>query len=190
MNQEISAGFVILEANYDNGFHYLLWDNSIAFLDSEDVTIYQTGINDQTNDFIVKRGDAIYVNEERLSELIEIAAIAPEQRQKTYSIDAVVEVRSAENTVYFFRIINLDAEKVDDITTYSIKYEIASNKGANDGKKLITWVETKDGVTYDRLEFIDDNLLHIQTGKNRELGSIFLTSPSFPGLTYKIAVDK
>ena len=76
--KEIPSGFVQLPkgGSWDNGLHYVPWESQIAFLDDDENCIYQTGFNN--SDFIVKHKNEYYVNEEKLSELIDIVNSQPE----------------------------------------------------------------------------------------------------------------
>ena len=78
---EIPAGFILLKeavAGEDNGdgqpvLRYVAWESQISFyyddLDNGGVSIYQTGFSN--SDFIVKYNNEYYVNEAKISDLID-----------------------------------------------------------------------------------------------------------------------
>lgn len=76
MVREIPEGFVLLPkegGGWENGLRYVPWESQISFLDANDNCIYQTDFSN--SDFIVKYQNEYYVNEEKLSELIEKANV-------------------------------------------------------------------------------------------------------------------
>ena len=80
--RNIPTGFVHLPkggGDWDNGLHYVSWETQISFLDKDGACIYQTGFNN--SDFIVKYKNEYYVDEEKLSEMIDIASSTFEQRE-------------------------------------------------------------------------------------------------------------
>lgn len=192
---KIPSGFVHLQSNLKNGLSVMPFETQIAFLDADGVGIYQTGF--KNSDFIVKYKGEYYVNEEKLLELIDIAAISPEQRRKIYNLSDEVEVRGAGETIYIIKIISLEIGETepyyeDALTTYNIKYAVTSNIAENEQIRLISSVETEYGVVYDSLNFIDAETISvkIRARGNDKIKVIILKSPDYPGLTYKVAVDE
>ena len=188
---EIPPGFVYLENNLENGLHYIFWEDNIVFLDSEDVNIYQIGINEDTTSIIIEYEKNYYFNEEKLKDLIKIAGIAPEIRSRTYSLHDIIDVRGWGDIVYSVKIASFEAKEGADISTYTIKRVVTSNSTDFEKYKFITSVETKNGVSYSTYnDWVNENTLSIKISGNEKLGSIILSSPDFPGLTYRIVVSE
>ena len=197
--RKIPDRFVHLEkggGNWGNGLHYIFWKSMIVFLDADEITIYQIGLNN--SDFVVKYKNKYYVSEEKLLELLNVAAISPEQRRKTYNLGDEVEIRGAGETVYTVKIISLEAILVepygldDSLITYNIKYAVTSNVIENESIMLISWVETEYGAKYDEFSSIDTETLSIKirVRKNDEIDAIVLKNPDYLGLTYRVVLDK
>lgn len=191
---KVPSGFVPLQSNLENGLSVMPFETQIAFLDAEGVGIYQTDF--KNSDFIVKYKGEYYVNKEKLLELIDVAAISPEQRHKTYKLGDEVAIRGAGKTIYTVKIICLetgetDSYYADTLTTFYIKYAVTSNVTENEQTRLISSVETEHGVEYSSLNFIDSETVSvkIRTRGNDKIEAIILRSPEYPGLTYRIVVD-
>lgn len=191
---KIPSGFVELQSNLKNGLSILPFETQIAFLDADEVGIYQTSF--KNSDFIVKYKGEYYVNEEKFLEVVEVAAISPEQRRMVYNLGDEVEIRGASATLYFVKIISLEAGETepyytDTLTTYNIKYAVTSNVAESEQTKLFSSVETEYGVAYDSLDFIDAETVSvkIRARGNDKIEAIILRSPEYPGLTYRIVVD-
>ena len=187
----VPAGFIPLgkdDSNWENGLRYVFWETQISFLDADNVCIYQTSV--ENSDFIIKYGKDYYVNAEKFSEVQDVAATAPDIRRKTFSIGKAIGIRGDGDTVYTVKITSVKASKTGDVTTYTIKYTASSNdKNKAADFHFICLTETKDGITDNGFNYIGDNTVIEEIPKNRELGAIILTSPEYPGLTYKVVVD-
>jgi hypothetical protein len=193
--QEIPYGFVQLGYTLRNGLRSLPWESNIVFLDSDDINIYQTGL--ENSDFIVSYKDEYYVNEEKLLELEKIAAIAPEQRKKTYGLEDVVEIKGIDETVYTVQITSIEAiateaDAFDNYTTYNIKCSVSSNTGAPEPiSNLLQELETEGGVKYD-FKFLDDTTAQTvirERGGSDKIKSFTFKHPKYSALTYKIMVN-
>jgi len=188
---EIPAGFVFLENNLGNGLHYIFWEDNIVFLDSEGVNIYQIGINESSANIIIEYEKKIYFNEEKLKELIEIAGIAPETRSKIYSLKDTIVIRGSGDIVYSVKIPYFEIAEKADVSTYTIKRTVTSNDINSQKYKFITSVVTKNGGSYSTYnDWINENTLSVNIFRNEKIGTIILTSPDFPGLTYRIVIDE
>ena len=189
---EIPDGFVPLGTggNWGDGLRYVSFENQICFYDFDGFVIYGTMYSNQ--DFIVKYEGRYYINGGKRSELKEIAALAPEVRQETFSVGEAVKIRGAGSAVYTVKITSVKASKTDDVTTYTIKYTATSNdKNQTADFRFISFVESKNGVTYSTYFSTDLNTktVIVDIVRNETLGAIILTSPEYPGLTYKVVVD-
>lgn len=191
---KIPSGFVNLQSSLTNGLSVMPFETQIAFLDADGVSIYQTDF--KNSNFIVKYKGEYYVNEEKLLELADVAAISPEQRRKVYNLGDEVEIRGAGATLYIVKIISLEAGETepyytDTLTTYNIKYAATSNVAENEQTRLISSVETEYGVVYDSLNFIDTETVSvkIRARGNDKIKAIILRSPEYLELTYRIVVD-
>lgn len=189
----VPAGFVHLQSNLKNGLNVMPFETQIAFLDADGVGIYQTGF--KNSDFIVKYNGEYYVNEEKLLELVDIAAISPEQRFKVYDLGDEIEIRGAGATLYMAKIISLETGETepyfeDTLTTYSIKYTLTSNATESKNITLNASIETTLGVEYSNLDFNDTGTMSvkIRDRNNDRIEAIILKSPEYPGLTYRIVV--
>jgi len=199
---KIPVGFIsLIEFNNRTGniLRGVIWDNQISFELMDEAKygifcIYQTSINN--SDYIVKYKEKYYINEAKSKKLSEVAILALEQRQRTYNLGDKVEVQSVDGIVYSVKVVSVEAIETkpfytDSITTYNIKYVITSNIIENEQIKLIAWVETKQGVKYDELNFIDTETMSVEIRareKNDKPTAIILRSPEYVGLTYRIVV--
>jgi len=189
--RQVPKGFIYLEKgdnNWKNGLHYVFWETQISFVDAGRICIYQTSV--KNSEFIVQYKGDYYVNEEKLSELMDIAAISIETRHMTYSLEDVVEIRGAGRAVYTVRITALESNKIDSVTTYKINYVVTSNVIENEYASLFAFVETEDGVKYSMFDFIDTETVSIDITQNRKMDAIVFISPDYPGLTYKVVVNE
>lgn len=192
---KIPNGFVDLQSNLKNGLDYFAFESQIVILDADGVGIYQTSFKNR--DFIVKYKGDYYVNEEKLLEIAEVAAISSEQRSKVYHLGEEVEVRGAGTTRYTIKIVSLEAGETepyytDTRTTHRIKYIATSNIDVNEHVDLISSVETEYGVSYNDFDFTDAETLSvkIRARGNDKIKAIILHSPDYPGLTYRVAVNE
>jgi len=147
--KKIPLGFIHLEKGGNrqkNGLHYVSWESQISFLDADEICIYQTSF--ANSDFIVKFKNEYYVNEEIFLELMKVANISSETRRKTYSLGDEIEVHGIDKTMYIVKVIEVEAIKIDDSTTYKIKYKVTPNGIGNGNRNFIHQVETKEGVTF------------------------------------------
>ena len=79
---KIPSGFTRLPqggGDWENGLRYVSWESQISFLTADGNCIYQTSFDNR--DFIVKYKNEYYVNEKKLSELVDIAASIFEQHK-------------------------------------------------------------------------------------------------------------
>jgi hypothetical protein len=189
---ELPSGFIPLPLGNEesaNGLHYVPWESQISFMDADECCIYQTGFTN--SDFIVKFRNEYYVNEEKYLELIEIAGLAAEEHLQTHNFNEVVEIRGAAKTVYDAKVLSLEAVATepfgDDIlTTYHINYTVTPTVSEN--QRIIVSVETKQGVTYSNLDYIDKETLSVQIRERGgdDIVAVILGSPDYPGLTYRV----
>ena len=198
--REIPQGFISLKKYEEMGLRWMPFETQITFLDAEDIGIYSTGFDN--SDFIVKYNGEYYVYEKKLSEIIEVATIAPEQRRKTYSLNEPVYIRGASKTVYTVKIKAVEAgEAVEDenksykLIPYQIRYVVSSNAPDDEltNNNFICLVETKDGATGNIFDYIDagsERIVSFSIREDKKLGSIILISPEYPGLTYRVVVDE
>ena len=192
---EIPDGFIPLgNANDDlgNGLHYIPWASMLAFLDIEGVVVYSVGLGNR--EFIVQYNGVSYVNEKKLLELIELAAIAPEQRRKIYSMEDAVEIRGSGDTAYTLKIDSVELVETkpgDDRyrTTYAIKYTLTSNTNEELRYCFITNVETNDGKKYNVANSENTGIMSIAISKDTKITAVIAQSPYSPGLTYRIVVE-
>ena len=187
MVQKIPDGFVLFP-NEGDDWRYVIWENVIAFLDADGVCIYQIGINN--SEFIVRYDSEYYVNEEKMSEIIDVASISCDVRAKTYSLGETIEIRGEGKTAYFVTVSILDVTEAGDTTTYVIKTYATSNLAGNEHKRFITIVEAENGVSYNAFEFINEETISIKLVRNEKIGAVILGSPDWPGLSYRIVVAK
>ena len=190
--REVPDGFVHLQNNLKNGMRTVGFESRITFMDADGNSFFSTGFG--YSDFIVRYNNEYYVNEEKLLELIEVAGIVSEQRHKTYNLGDFIEVRGAGETVYTVQIISVEAGATepfanDILTTYNIKYYMSSN--ASGYEHIISMVETKQRVEYSSFDYIDsENIgVKIRLRGDDTIEAIILSSPTFPGLIYRVVVS-
>ncbi|MNO69418.1 hypothetical protein D3C76_602720 [compost metagenome] len=74
MVSKVPPGFISLNEAIDNmkgNLDYVGFESQMAFIDTDNMTIYQTGFANR--DFIVKYKGKLYINEVKYSEMVEIA---------------------------------------------------------------------------------------------------------------------
>ena len=185
----IPPGFVHLNDNLNNGMSVMGFETQVAFLDADGVGIYSTSF--KNSDFIVKYKGEYYVNEGKLLELIEIAAISPEQRRKVYSIGDEVEIRGADRN-YYVTITGVEESIINDSKIFDIKFSVPSDVSQDDLKAIFSFVEITVGTTKgtsNMFSFIDEGTVRLEMQPDRKIYAIILNSPDYPGLTYKVLVD-
>ena len=197
---KIPNGFVNLREATENTngvMQYGFFETLFAILDADGNSIYNTVLNN--SDFIVKYKGDYYVNEEKYSEMVEIAAISPEQRRKTYSLSDEVKVRGAGETVYTVKITALEHVGTqpiyqNNLTTYEIKYTASSAIPENTDWIIRGMVETNTDTRYDIFDFVDTGegtaVVNIEIRENEKIKAIVLISPDYPGLIYRIIIEE
>ena len=101
-----------------------------------------------------------------------------------------IEIRGEGKTAYFVTVSILDVTEAGDTTTYVIKTYATSNLAGNEHKRFITIVEAENGVSYNAFEFINEETISIKLVRNEKIGAVILGSPDWPGLSYRIVVEK
>ena len=200
---KIPDGFVsIIELNNraDRLLNVEPWESQITFMLREvpfsESNLFQTHLSD--NSLVVKYKKEYYINEAKYQDLVEIAVLALEERQRLYNIGDEVKVRGAGEIMYTAKIMSLEigeTEKKYDRsnTTYYIKYTVASNIiGNEDTTAMIPgMVETNSDVRYSWFEFlVDEEMVSFQIRESDKLESIILRSPEYPGLIYRVVVGE
>jgi hypothetical protein len=110
------------------------WNQEIAFcvtapkIEFVSSCIFQTPASN--SDYFVSYKNELYINEAKYMNLVEAAAYALEQHQRTYNLGEEVEVIG--ETVYKVKIISVEAIETepcgtDSCVTYHIKYAITPN---------------------------------------------------------------
>lgn len=190
--KQVSPGFVYLSEEMvilENGLHYVSWETQISFLDSEEICIYQTGFDN--SDFIVKYKDEYYVNEKKLLELVDIAAISPEQRRRIYNLGDGVEIHGADRN-YEITIEKVEEKIIGDKKMFDIKFSVTDDITETDLKGIFALAEITVGIkkgTDNMFDFTDDKTVRLEMKADRRLDAIILKSPDYPGLTYRVVVS-
>ena len=193
----LPEGFVKLQSSLEeNNLRLSGFETQIVILNADDIGIYGTGI--KNSDFIVRYWGELYVNEEKIKEIAEIAPIASELRHKAYALGETVEIRGAGATRYFIAIDSLEESETvplgtDILTTFIVKYSITSNIPSHKDLVLMAQVETLQGARVGSFDSIDIGTAKFQTrsveGVNK-VTAMILRSPDYPGLKYRVDVDK
>ena len=144
----LPEGFIRLkkETELPNGLSYIFWETQLSFLDAEGKGFYSTAIINI--DFIVEYENNYYVNEDKLDELIEVAAMIPATRNQIFHLGDAVTIRGTGEAVYVVKITEIEDNVTDNDKTYTIKYTVNSNVAYKENTKFVTSVETKDGINY------------------------------------------
>ena len=188
---EIPSGFINLKDATEKTkgvMEYIFFEDYFSLVDIDGSSVGGAMVNDSS--YIVQYQGEYYVNEEKFLEALEIATVSPEQRKKRYSLDDTIEMRGAGETIYTVRITVFDSIKKDDVTTYTIKYSVASDTDENGREPIIKYIETKDGIGSTLYNDNDSGTVTFDVNKNRELDTIYFYSPDFPWFDYIIAVDR
>lgn len=178
---KIPSGFVHLQTNLKNGLTYTGFETQIVFLDADGVGIYQTDF--KNSEFIVKYKGEYYVDEEKLLELLDVAAISPDQRLKLYRLGDEIKIRG-ENKIYNISILEVIEEIVNDKKTVDIKFS-AVDATESDLKSMFSFVEitvmgSDNSGTSNMFEFIDEETIRLEMKADREMTAIVLKSPEYP----------
>ena len=206
MIEDLPLGFVNLDdaaASAEGIMTYSFFEEYFSLVDMDGYSVGGSLVTDSS--LIIRLQGQYYVNEGKFLDALEVAKISPEQRRKRYSPDGAIEVRGAGDSIYFVEITAIDSTRINDATTYTIKYTITSDVADSGQKPLISDIDAKDGVSYSVLGEIDPETLSTAIVANRvvetlvlsvdimrssEIDTITFLSPDFPWLVYIIAVDK
>ena len=188
---KIPFGFVHLQDNLGNGLTVMPFETQISFLDSDGVGIYSTGF--KNSDFIVKYKGEYYVNEEKLLELLDIAAISADQRRKVYKVGDEIKIYGV-NKNHVISILGVNEEIIDAKNFFDIKFS-APNITENDLKSIFSFVEievmdSSNSGTDNLFEFIDAETVRLEMKVDRTITAIILKNPEYPGLTYRVVMGE
>jgi len=115
-NSSVPDGFVPLRESIsllENGLKYHFWKDQIVFLDADEANIYQTSENN--NMFIVIHNDKYYVSEKKLSEIIDVANVTFEQRNRIFYIGEPIWLVSTGPAITTLTVTEVSyAENIDD----------------------------------------------------------------------------
>jgi len=192
---QVPHGFVSLnELNNraDSILRCTIWETQISFelIDPNVICIYQTNIDN--SDVIVKYKKKYYINEEKYLELTEVAALALEQRNRTYNLGDTVEILGAEKN---YKITIKELVNSDSDGTFDIKFATSNDVAENELRSIFSFVEikvinTNSFGTDNMFDFIDAETVRIKMRADRKIDTIVLKSPDYPGLNYRIVVDE
>ena len=193
----VPDGFVPLTEldSRDSILDYVFWDSQISFVYTPDDTprlicLYQEYVGNR--DFIVKYKGDYYVNEAKYLELIEVAVLAQEERKLTYGLGDTVEILGADKN-YYITITAVEETVLGNNILYEIRFIVKPNTKMIELISIFSVVEATVGeaiVRYNDFDFIDAGMLRLEMKRDRRLDAIVLISPEYPGLTYRVLVDK
>ena len=186
---DLPEGFIALGKALD-GLEKIIsrtfvWHGFFDIRDSEGLTIFTT--SEKNSDFIVIHGNALYVNEEEFSKIVERANEVYEQRNAVYSVGDAVEIRghiaeADENgfrplTQYDLSITN--AKRVADSkgAAYEIKFTI--DPMVEDGILIgfFDYALTRVGMKRGDFTLIDHETVRLEVGRFERIKMLALNVP-------------
>lgn len=195
MVSKVPDGFVsLIELNNraDKILRCVLWETQISFMDDDGyICIYQTTFVNNP-DLIVKYKKEYYVNEAKYLELTEVAVLAREERQRTYSLGDIVEILGADSS-YYISILEVNEKIIDNKKIFDIEFS-APDVAESDLKSIFSFVEitvmnSSNSGTDNLFEFVDTETVRLEMKPDRKIDAIILKSPEYLGLTYRILVE-
>ena len=181
----VPPGFIALnpaiEELGEGVLSYLFWDTNIAFIDSENVTFFQTGV--RNSEFIVMHGGEYYVNEEKFLELTVQAVDIYEQLNRTYSIGDLMKFRGRSDgtggrIIHNFTIYSIDKNIVDDTSRYVIKFFTSLDISKDQALEFFYGAETENGSNHNYFAIVDDETVYIKLDSEDVLDTIILRLPN------------
>ena len=186
----VPKGFIALEEAI-NGMGGVLttlfWSTNFVVHDSENVTIFQTGVKNSS--FIVIFCNAYYVDKERISEIARYAADISDQRNKIYNIGDVIEIRGSggadsespmgtENLpTYSLEIINVERTASKGTAVYEIKFILEPVVDEAIVLGFFDHVLTRCIRRRRNFTLIDQGTIRIELGRFEHIGILALNAP-------------
>jgi len=192
---KLPDGFVsLIELNNreDKILRIILWERDIqvSFMDSDNICIYQTTGRDSS--LIVKYKKEYFISEAKYTELTEIAILAQKERNRTYTLGDTVEILGVGKN-YYVTITGVDEFALNNNRIFDIMFTVTPDTSMEELISIFSFaeitVDTRKG-TGDLSNFIDTGTIRLEMKPDRRFDAIILKSPEYPGLTYRVLVDK
>jgi len=191
VSKAVPSGFISLEEAIDNmngSLSYIAWESQIAFLDADNITIYQTGFEDRH--FIVKYKGEYYINEEKYSELVKIANSTMEQRDRTYHLGDTVGLRKSATDQYAFKVDAVEMETVDEVGIQTIKFSVDHVDNAYQKKQFFDHFETESGRMIKGFTFVNEGTVQIELRAGDKIRMIVLKSPDYDESFRRVSIEE
>jgi len=210
VEQFIPVGFISLNESMnllDNGLRYVFWESQISFLDADNICIYQT--SESNKSFIVRCGDAYYVDAQKISELAAIADATYLARIQVYAVGEPIHIRFRPPTlrmaaltvvevsyVYSCDVFDLGDDewlcivKVSLEVDYGNQYDKEYFETHNVAWKYFDFAETANGYRFSEILQNDSNeVIAIRLPRGEEIANLYITSPLFAYKSISRVVD-
>ncbi|WP_155985720.1 hypothetical protein [Paenibacillus gorillae] len=191
VSKAVPSGFISLKEAIDdtNGsLRYMPWESQIAFLDADNITIYQTGFDNRG--FIVKYKGEYYINEEKYSDLVKIANLTMEQRNQTYHLGDTVGLRKSATEQYAVKVDAVEVETVDEVGIYTIKFSVDHVDYAYQRKQFFDHFETKNGRRTKDSTVLNEGTVQIKLLAGDKIRMIVLKSPDYDECIRRVSIEE
>jgi hypothetical protein len=191
VSKAVPSGFISLKEAIDNmkgSLRYMPWESQIAFLDADNITIYQTGF--ENRDFIVTYKGEYYINEEKYSELAKIANSTMEQRDRTYHLGDTVGLRKSATDQYAVKVDAVELETVDEVGIYTIKFSVDHVDYAYRRKQFFDHIETESGRMIKDFTFVNEGTVQIKLLAGDKIRMIVLKSPDYDECVRRVSIKE
>ncbi|MGO4548542.1 hypothetical protein AB4Z29_27510 [Paenibacillus sp. 2TAB23] len=191
VSKEVPPGFISLNVAIDNtngSLRYMPWESQIAFLDADNITIYQTGF--ENRDFIIKYKGGYYINEEKYLELVEISNLTMEQRNQTYHLGDIVGLRKSATDQYAVKVDAVQVETVDETEIYTIKFSVDHVDYTYQMEQFFDHFETKSGRIIKDFTFLNEGTVQIKLLAGDKIKLIVLKSPDYDECVRRVSIEE
>jgi len=178
---DLPQGFVALDSaleGLEEILDVIFFEHSFSVRDSDDITIFATLVGDSS--FIIIHNNAYYVDEKKISEVIQEAVLVNEQRQTIYGIGDVVEIRGrGEDKRILYSIVITDAEMTvtGGAAVYEIKFTINPEIDDNTAIGFFDHVTSRTGRKHSNFVLIDKETVKIEIGRFERINTLTLITP-------------
>jgi hypothetical protein len=189
----VPAGFIPLNEaveRLNEIISFDFWSTQIIFMDSEGRTIYTTNSSNEDLFFFFHGDSGVerYIKNDKLFEIADIAKFISEQSSKTYTVGEEIEIHGAGNERFYFTIINVELNEIEDLRRYTISFLISPSVTETERRNFSFGAVTTCGINYS-IKFISLNVMSVEIRRpGVELGEIVLRSPEYIGLTYRVVL--
>lgn len=164
----------------------LFWSTNFVVQDSEDITIFQTGVRD--NNFIVIYKNAFYINEGMFNEIAKYATDIFEQRNRIYDIGDIIEIRGISgedseelwgwgNPRYSLEITSIESDITSESAIYHIKFSITPAVDERHILDFFNRVTTHNGSIYSDFILVNHETIRIELSSHEIINMLVLSVP-------------